>query len=232
MKQRLRLASVSPKLLDVYAEDDMTLRAAHGLHRHDDHARQEQVWEALVHSYNKEPFHIRRQLTEDAVRASDRRALFVGADAYQAAGGVILRDLFEQDDGGWLQDPAAARQPGHREAEERSREPQRRRAGSGSSSRSTCPYGHTNGLRRITGEAVPLTEAEHAAREESLRNEYDRLEEQYSEADELSDDVDLRLGEIETALAAFENRPMRYDPARDRPRRRVRLHRSRWRADG
>ncbi|MFT8806254.1 MAG: hypothetical protein ABF856_14040, partial [Acetobacter aceti] len=29
-----------------------------------------------------------------------------GLDAYLAAGGPIMRDLFEADDGGWLQDPA------------------------------------------------------------------------------------------------------------------------------
>src|SRR3546814_2293325 len=43
-------------------------------------------------------------LTEGAVRASDKRAQFVGLDAYTEAGGVILRDLFQGDDGGWLQD--------------------------------------------------------------------------------------------------------------------------------
>jgi hypothetical protein len=47
---------------------------------------------------------IRRLLTEGAVRASDKRAQFVGIDAYQAAGGDVMRDLFQQDDGGWLQD--------------------------------------------------------------------------------------------------------------------------------
>jgi hypothetical protein len=46
----------------------------------------------------------RRLLTEGAVRASDRRAQFVGIDAYQAAGGDVMRDLFQQDDGGWLGD--------------------------------------------------------------------------------------------------------------------------------
>ena len=71
-----------------------------------DHARQEQVWDGVIHTYNKEPYLIRRQLTEGAVRASDRRALFVGADIYQAAGGAMMRDLFQHDDGGWLQDPA------------------------------------------------------------------------------------------------------------------------------
>jgi len=33
-----------------------------------DHARQEQVWEAIQQSYNKEAYLIRRQLTESAVR--------------------------------------------------------------------------------------------------------------------------------------------------------------------
>ena len=71
-----------------------------------DAARQEQVWEVLQQSYNKEPYLIRRQLTESAVRASDRRARFVGLDVYDAAGGMVLRDLFEDDGGGWLQDVA------------------------------------------------------------------------------------------------------------------------------
>ena len=106
VKQRLRLTAVSPKLLDVYADDGMTLQQLMAFTVTNDHARQEQVWEALGHSYNREPIYIRRQLTEGVVRASDRRALFVGAEAYQAAGGIILRDLFEDDDGGWLQDSA------------------------------------------------------------------------------------------------------------------------------
>ena len=106
VKQRLRLASVSEKLLGIYAEDGMTLEQLMAFSVSTDHARQEQVWEALQQSYNKEPYLIRRQLTESAVRASDRRARFVGLDAYEAAGGMVLRDLFEDDGGGWLQDVA------------------------------------------------------------------------------------------------------------------------------
>tara|TARA_Y100001933_G_scaffold245422_1_gene276213 strand:+ start:2989 stop:3198 length:210 start_codon:yes stop_codon:yes gene_type:complete len=44
-------------------------------------------------------------LTETSVRASDRRAVFLGVDTCEAAGGVVLRDLFQGDDGGWLEDP-------------------------------------------------------------------------------------------------------------------------------
>src|SRR3546814_19881880 len=71
-----------------------------------DHDRQEQVWEQLARSYNKEPYYIRRQLTDGAIRASEKRAQFVGIDVYEAAGGAVLRDLFPPDAGGWLQDPA------------------------------------------------------------------------------------------------------------------------------
>ena len=176
-----------------------------------DHAHQELVWETLAHGYSKEPFYIRRQLTEGAVRASDRRALFVGAEAYEAAGGIILRDLFEHDDGGWLQDPALldslVTEKLKREAEKLGAEGWKWIAVA-----IDFPYGHSNGLRRLTGEIVPLTEEEQATRE-ALRSEYDRLEEQYAEADELPDEIDQRLGEIETALAAFESRPVRYDPS-------------------
>ena len=64
------------------------------------------MWEGLARGYNKEPYYIRRLLTEGAAKASDKRAVFVGAEAYEAAGGVIARDLFQHDGGGWFEDVA------------------------------------------------------------------------------------------------------------------------------
>jgi len=104
VKQRLRLASVSPKLHDVYADDGMTLEQLMAFSVTADQARQEQVWDNLSRSQLDEPYQIRRVLTEHTVRASDRRAQFIGLDAYEQAGGTVMRDLFEHDDGGWLQD--------------------------------------------------------------------------------------------------------------------------------
>jgi len=68
VKQRLKLAAVSDKLLDVYAEDGMTLEQLMAFTVTNDHARQEQVWEAIANACNREPYYIRRQLTEGAVR--------------------------------------------------------------------------------------------------------------------------------------------------------------------
>jgi ParB family transcriptional regulator, chromosome partitioning protein len=211
VKQRLKLAAVSQKLLDVYAGDGMTLEQLMAFTVTNDHARQEQVWEALAHSYNKEPYHIRRQLTEGAVRAADKRAQFVGVDVYEAAGGVVLRDLFEHDDGGWLQDPALL---DRLVMEKLKAEAERLRAEGWKwiAVATEFPYGHTAGLRRLDGRMVDLTDEERVTRK-ALRAELDRLEAEYADADELPDDVDQRLDEIETALIAFEERPVIYDPA-------------------
>ena len=93
----------------------------------DDHARQEQVWERVSGSHVQEPYYIKRLLTETTVRADDRRAVYVGAEAYEAAGGIILRDLFEQDSRRLVPGCRAARAAGLRQAEGRCRGDPRRR---------------------------------------------------------------------------------------------------------
>jgi ParB family chromosome partitioning protein len=211
VKQRLRLAAVSERLLGIYAEDGMTLEQLMAFTVATDHARQEQVWEALQQSYNNEPYLIRRQLTESAVRASDRRARFVSVKAYEAAGGVVLRDLFEDDGGGWLQDVALL----DRLVSEKLAMEAEKIATEGWKWIEVAVdfrYGHVHHLRRLDGMQVELTAAEQATFD-ALTAEQAKLESEYQGADELPDEVDVRLGEIETTLATFENRPVRYDPA-------------------
>jgi ParB family chromosome partitioning protein len=211
VKQRLRLAAVSEKLLDIYAEDGMALEQLMAFTVTTDHARQEQVWHALQHSYNKEPYLIRRQLTENAVRASDRRARFVGQESYEAAGGVVLRDLFEDDGGGWLQDVALL----DRLATEKLAVEAEKIASEGWKWIEVAldfRYEHAQHLRRLDGVQVELSPAEQATFD-ALTAQQSKLENEYEGADELPDEIDARLREIETALAAFEDRPARYEPA-------------------
>ena len=210
VKQRLRLASVSEKLLGIYAEDGMTLEQLMAFTVTSDGARQEQVWEALQQPYNKEPYLIRRQLTESAVRASDRRSRFVGLDAYEAAGGVLLRDLFEEDGGGWLQDVALL----DRLATEKLAAEAEKIAAEGWKWIEVAVdfrYGHAQHLPRLDGVVVELTPDEQVTFD-ALTAEQVKLESEYEGADELRDEVDARLGEIEEALAAFDSRPVRYEP--------------------
>jgi ParB family chromosome partitioning protein len=209
VRQRLKLAAVSEKLLALYAEDELTLDQLMAFTVTNDHARQEQVWEALARSPYKEAYQIRRMLTEGAVRASDKRAQFIGPEAYEAAGGVVSRDLFQAHDGGWFQDPALL----DRLVAEKLAAAAETIAAEGwkwVSADVAFEYGHTHGLRRLAS-TNPLSDEEQAAYD-ALAQEYATLEETYSEADELPDDVDQRLGEIETALDAFDNSPPVFDP--------------------
>jgi ParB family chromosome partitioning protein len=210
VKQRLRLASASPALLDVYADDGMTLEQLMAFTVSDDHVRQEQVWDAIKDAWSKEPHQIRRMLTETTVRASDKRAVFVDIDAYEAAGGIVMRDLFQSDDGGWLQDPALL----DRLVAEKLKTTAEGIAAEGwkwIEVAVSFPYDATRGLRELKGEPLDLT-AEEQSTIDALNSEYQKLEAEYEGADELPDEVDQRLGEIETALAAFETRPIHYEP--------------------
>lgn len=209
VKQRLKLASVAPALLEVYAEDDMTLEQLMAFTVNPDHERQVQVWEAIRSSWNKEPYQIRRMLTETSVRASDRRAVFVGYAAYEAAGGTMLRDLFQGDDGGWLEDPALldrlVSEKLQTEAEvivaegwkwiEVSLE---------------LPYGYSHGLRRLSGDPAPMTDEEGTTHAKLLA-EYRALEEEYAEQDEFPEEIDARFGELEMAMEEIEARPLIFD---------------------
>ena len=211
VKQRLKLASVSPKLLDAYAEDELTLDQLMAFAVSGDHERQERVFERLQHAYDKQPYAIRRMLTEGAARASDKRVRFIGLDAYLDAGGVLLRDLFQGDDGGWLEDIALV----DRMVAEKLESETARIAAEGWKWVEAAPdfaYGHNFGLRRLRGEPVPLSPEEESARD-AAREEYNRLSEQYSSAEELPDEIDRGLGELEAQIQGFESRPLAFDPA-------------------
>lgn len=211
VKQRLRLAAVSPNLHEVYADDGMTLEQLMAFTVSEEHARQEQVWDAIRDSWQKEPWQIRRMLTETTVRASDKRALFVGLAAYEAAGGIVLRDLFQSDDGGWLQDVGLL----DRLVAEKLRAEADQIAAEGwkwVEASLSVPYGVSHGMREIVGTPIDVTAEEQATRA-GLQAELDRLTEQYEDADELPDEIDQRLGEIEAALEALDSRPMHYEPA-------------------
>ena len=144
------------------------------------------------------------------MRASDKRAAFVGLEAYEEAGGTILRELFQADDGGWLQDPGLLDML----IAERLREEAETVRAEGWRWVEAAPdfaYGHTYVLRGLVGERHELTADEEAARE-ALVTEYAEIEAAHAGGADLPDEVDARLGEIETALEAYDNHPAVYRP--------------------
>ena len=210
VRQRLRLASVAPSLLEIYGEDDMTLEQLMAFTVNNDHARQEQVWEQVKDTPYISAHQIRRMLTEDAIPAGDRRVRFIGLDAYVEAGGYVMRDLFSEQNEGWLQDPVLVEQLVNAglatAAEEIGAE-----GWKWVEAAIDLPYGCESGKRRITGTTVPLTEEEQA-RLDALVEEYDAIGEEYQDGSDLPDEVDARLTEIDEELTALNIRPVTYDP--------------------
>lgn len=105
VKQRLKLAAISPKLMVEYRAGSIDLDQLMALTLSDDHDAQERAWfEAPC--WDRHPSRLRAILTKAAVPPGDKRVRFVGLDVYLAAGGSIIRDLFQENHDGYLTDPA------------------------------------------------------------------------------------------------------------------------------
>ncbi|ABS61938.1 ParB domain protein nuclease [Parvibaculum lavamentivorans DS-1] len=101
--QRLKLGAVSPRLMAAYRAEELTLDQLMAFAITDDHAAQEAFWFDTPHGH-RSPQAIRRHLTSALVEGGDRRALFIGIDAYEAAGGTVIRDLFQPESEGYFAD--------------------------------------------------------------------------------------------------------------------------------
>ena len=106
VQRRLKLASVSPKLLALYREEGINLDQLMALTLTDDHAAQERTW-FDAQPWDRTPVALRRALTAGEIEAAGNALVrFVGVEAYEAAGGVVRRDLFDDEQSRFLSDAA------------------------------------------------------------------------------------------------------------------------------
>ena len=95
VQRRLKIANVSPKLLDVYRDDGMTTDQVIALALTDDHGLQERLWFDAVQSWLRDPHQLRAAITSEEINVRNNPLVaFVTLDAYEAAGGFVRRDLF------------------------------------------------------------------------------------------------------------------------------------------
>ena len=109
VEQRLRLGNAAPELLDAYRANEIDLETLKAFAVTTDRARQMAVWEQVSgQRYRPSAWQVKRLLTEERIPGASAIARFVGVDAYEAAGGQVLRDLFAHDDetGVWFEEPA------------------------------------------------------------------------------------------------------------------------------
>ncbi len=207
VKQRMRLGAVSPKLLQVYRDGDLTLDQLMAFAITEDHARQEHVYENL--SYNRDPSIIRRDLTKLNVAATDRCAIFVGAETYAATGGNIIRDLFTEDRGGFYEDPALLNRLVIEKLEKIAADLQEAEGWKWVSVHIEFPHAH--GLRRAYPHPVELSDA-NATAYDGAQDEVERLTAEWEDADvDLPPEVDARFAELEAEIERIDALRHAYD---------------------
>ena len=197
VRQRLRLGSAAPELMAAYRGEALALDQLTAFCVSDDQDRQRQVLEQV--GPHTPAYAIRRAMTEAKVRVDDRRVRFVGVEAYEAAEGAVLRDLFTEDGGGWLEDVVLLdRLVGEKLAglaeDARDREGWKW-------AEASLDHPGVSEFGRVYPVAVERSEAD-AAEITALSEEYDGI---VTEAgvDGLSPEADARLVEIDKALQAF-----------------------------
>jgi ParB family transcriptional regulator, chromosome partitioning protein len=200
VRQRLKLGAVSPKLMKLYRNSDMNLDQLSAFAITEDHERQERVWKELpVHHRSREG--ILRALSEGQVRSNDRRAVFIGAKAYEAAGGIIIRDLFDSEGGGFFADAELLNrltlQKLENHAEKVRAEGWRWVVAEAELDREAC-----GDMRRVFAKPVPLSKKERKQLRK-LEVRYDALCEKYPNGNPPAE-VEAKLARIERAIEALQ----------------------------
>ncbi|SEP42859.1 ParB/RepB/Spo0J family partition protein [Nitrosovibrio sp. Nv6] len=104
VKRYLKLTNVSPVIFKLYAEDKMNFEQIAALALTEDHELQERIWNNTP-EWQRNGTTFRRLITETEIEIrTSPLAKFIGVAEYEAAGGLIRRDLFGAEDEGFMQD--------------------------------------------------------------------------------------------------------------------------------
>ena len=104
VKRYLKLTHVSPVIFKLYAEDEINFEQISALALTEDHELQERIWNSTP-EWQRSGSNFRRLITATEIDIQrSPLAKFVGLEKYEAAGGLVRRDLFGKEDEGYIQD--------------------------------------------------------------------------------------------------------------------------------
>lgn len=107
VQRMLKLANLAPALLEKLAKDEINVEQCQALCLESDQERQVQVFDSVYAQWASAPAHLlRKAITETEVSVTSTRFVFIGREAYEAAGGVVREDLFSREEGAGTADSA------------------------------------------------------------------------------------------------------------------------------
>lgn len=215
---RLRLAGLARVVFKALGAGEISLDIAKAYAATPDRERQVFVFEQMSRGYGAaHPDSIRRMMTQATVGAADRRALFVGEEAYVAAGGRVERDLFSDETGARWLDIAILERLACEMMEAAAAETEAE-LGFGfvrPSLDSWIGHSQTEGLRRVQLETPPLTEEETArvdALEGEIEDRVDLLQDEETE-EQARVEAEAQIRALSDAIDAIVNKPPLIDEA-------------------
>ncbi len=100
VQRMLKLTELAPEILAALAKDEITTEHCQALALESDQKRQVQVYDQVKTSYGSTPAHLlKRAITDTEIAVTHARFVFIGREAYEAAGGVVREDLFSAQEG-------------------------------------------------------------------------------------------------------------------------------------
>ncbi|MET3414797.1 ParB/RepB/Spo0J family partition protein [Methylobacterium sp. 1030] len=210
VNQRLRLGRVHPALLAEYRDpdSDLNLDELEAFALTDDQDAQLIIRQQL--GGRATAWRIREALTKDEVPFTDKRARFVGVAAYEAAGGIVRRDLFDDRESGYLIDAQLL----NRLVSEKMKEAVASVQAEGwkwVEEREQLTWSEKQKFGEDKGKKPPLTFEQKSALDD-LQKELAELEEIDNE-DGLSDEQEARKEEVEDAIDKIDNRTPTFSKA-------------------
>lgn len=202
VRGRLRLANLAEPVFEALRDGAITLDVAIAYASTSDTTRQASVFAQLADNYYRNNINeIRRMLAIGSYRGGDPKALFVGREDYEAAGGRVEGDLFSDSateiwvDGDivdrLVEEKLAAAAAALREREGF--------AEVRAIPALHVPYMETCQLTRLEGEPAPLDDAA-AARKSEIEAELAGIEEVAGEAGDYNEEQSARIEALEDEL--------------------------------
>lgn len=200
--RRLKLGSLAPQFIDLYREGAIAMDVLQALALSDDPVQQVQVW-ASLEPYNRNAYQIRQLLTRDETSTESPLAVFVGIEAYRAAGGSVREDLFSTEGTSFLQDSALLNRLALDKLEAEAA--RWREAGwKWAEARISFPYADRSRFAQLRCEKVPPSRQEHAAMR-ALQADQQRVRDRVDELEALVDGDDAQEDREWTPEEAHEH---------------------------
>jgi len=217
VKRRMKLASVSPKLLALLREDTITLDQLAALALADDHETQEHIW-FDANEWQRQPNYLRQAITRTEIDASRSRLVrFVGLAAYEGAGGYVRRDLFSDDENaGYIADAKLLQRLAAAKLDAAA-EDVRAEGWGWTEQRIERDVLELNRYGRLQPVQRPLTDDEQhemdalTAQQDRLAEQFDALGEDDENAYEEAEQLEAESDRVSAALIALESSTLMWD---------------------